>query len=128
MQRLLPGLMLLLLAGCSPKLNVEKKLFDLETSGVTFELQAVKAEQKIYVDATATGGNIDVYVFLTKNKAAVEKDILAKKLGSVIAYAEDKESVSLQATIPGNEEASVWVKATTLKKPTVAVEIRNKPK
>ena len=128
MRRLFPGLMWLLLVGCAPKLNLEKKLFDLDTGGKTYDLQAVKAEQKIYVDATATGGNIDVYVFLTKNKAAVEKDIFAKRFGSVIEHAEDKETVSLQATIPGNEEATVWVKATNQKKPAVSVEIRNKPK
>ena len=128
MRRLLPGLMLAMLVGCSPRLNIEKKLIELSTDGVTFDLQPVKAEQKIYVDATATGGNIDVYIYLTKNKAAAEKDIFAKKNDNLLERAEDKESVSLQATIPGNEEASVWVKATKLNKPTASVEIRNKPK
>src|SRR5438874_11648192 len=119
MQRLTPSLMLVLLVGCGvPKLEVEKKSFDLDINGTTFKLAAVKAEQKINVAVTASGGPADVYVFLTKNESTAEKDIMAKRLGGLIASEEGKYekgndevkewTVSLRATIPANEEASIW--------------------
>jgi hypothetical protein len=125
MRCLFPSLIFILIGGCAPKLNLEKKSFDLDINGTTFELQAVKSEQKINVVASATGGPIDVYVFLAKNKSAAERDIMAKRLGGLIASEEGKESVTLQATIPANEEALVMVKASTLKKTTASVKINN---
>jgi hypothetical protein len=112
-------------AGCSPKLNMEKS-FEASTAGDTFTLSPIRREQKVKVTATATGGKIDVYVYLDKNKAAAEKDILSKKLGSnLLASQENADTVNLNATVPGGEEAVVRVNAASLKKTNVALKITN---
>jgi hypothetical protein len=126
MRRLLPSLLLVWFVGCgAPRLNQEKN-FDVDFGGTTYQLDAVKVEQKVTVEATALGGaNIDVYIFLTKNEAAAKKDIEAKKLGGLIASAEAKSTVTLMGTIPAREEWSVLVRSSTPKKAAGTIKIKN---
>lgn len=126
--RCLPSMvMMVVLVGCGgPKLNFEK-LWEVDNNGSVIELDPIKSEQKIKVSATATGGKIDVYVFLAKNRDQAEKEILGKKLtgGAVLASAENTDSANLIATIPANQSGAVMVKATTLKKASTTLKITN---
>jgi hypothetical protein len=121
-----PCLLLVLLVGCgAPKLNEERK-FDVDFGGTTYDLPKVKAEQKVTVEATSTTEPIDVYVFLTKNKATVDKAVLRNTQDGVIAGKEKQQSVSLEATIPANEEWSVLVKASGMKNAAGTVKMKNR--
>ncbi len=125
MRRLIPALMLVCLVGCTRTTLDTKTTFETDNAGKTLDLDAVKAEQTIKVTATAEGGPIDVFIYLTKNRAAVDKEIMTTKLVNVLADKQNSESVELTAKIPANEEASVLVRATTLKKPKVNLRITN---
>ena len=119
------GLVLAAAGGCSPKLDLQKS-FDATINGEDFTLGATRREQKIKVSAAATGGKIDVYIFLEKNKEAATKDILAKKTSAnVLAKEEKADSVNLTATIPAGEEAVVRVTASSLKQTKVSLKITN---
>ena len=127
MRMLIPSLLLVFLAGCgSPKLNFEK-LWEADNAGTVIELDPVKADQKITATATATGGKIDVYIFLAKNRDRAEKELLAKKLtgGSILASSEGTDSATLQATIPARESGAVMVRSSTLKKVSTKLKITN---
>ena len=125
MRRLIPALMLVLLVGCSrTTLNMSRSI-DANNAGKTYDLEATAAEQTIKVVATAEGGPIDVFIYLTKNKAAVEREIMTTKLVNVLAEKQNAESVELQAKIPAKEEASVLVRSSTLKKTKASLKITN---
>ena len=125
MRRLIPALMLVLLVGCSrTTLNMSRSI-DADNAGKTYDLEATAAEQTIKVVATAEGGPIDVFIYLTKNKAAVEREIMTTKLVNVLAEKQNAESVELQAKIPAKEEASVLVRSSTLKKTKASLKITN---
>jgi hypothetical protein len=119
------GLLLALLAGCT-KLDTES-MFDVPLEGKIFTVDSIKSQQTVKAEGTATGGPVNVYLYLDKNKAAAQKDILAKKLVSpfIMSKVEGAETFSVEATIPANETAVVEV--TRAGKPAkVKLHITNK--
>ena len=125
MRRFIPALVLVLLVGCSRTTLNKSSSFEAVKAGNAFYLEATAAEQTIKVVATAEGGPIDVFIYLTKNKAAVEREIMTTKLVNVLADKQNAESVELQAKIPAKEEASVLVRSSTLKKTKASLKITN---
>lgn len=114
-----------LAGGCGQKLNVEKT-FEATHMGTDFTVQPVRKTQTIKVDATASGGKIDVYVFLESARDVAEKAILAKRIdATVLAHSEKADSVSLKAEIPAGQTAMVQVRASTLVKSQVKLKITN---
>jgi hypothetical protein len=125
MRRILPACLLALLVGCGPpKLNHEKD-FDVDYGGQTFNMVPAKVEQTIMVDAVATGNTIDVFVFLAKDKAAVDKGLLTNKIEGVIASKDKQQTAFLEAKIPPNENWTVMVRASTPKSANVKLKIKN---
>ena len=125
MRRLIPALVLVLFAGCARTTLKVEKTIDVDTGGLTFNVDPAKAEQTISVSAKAEGGPIDVYMFLTKNRATIEREMTEQKVVSAIQKAEKSEDVSLQAKVPAGEETSVWVRASGEKKAHVVLKIQN---
>lgn len=119
------GLSLLLLAGCT-KLDTESS-FEVPLDGKSFLVEPIKSQQSVKASGTATGAPVNVYLYLEKNKAAAQKDILAKKLVSpfVMAKSEGAETFSVEATIPAGETAVVEVTRAG-KKANVKLHITNR--
>ena len=114
-----------LVAGCT-KLDTES-MFDVPPEGKIFTVDPIKSQQTVKAEGTATGGPVNVYLYLERNKAAAQKDILAQKLVSpfIMARVETTGDFNLEATIPANETAVVEV--TRAGKPAkVKLHITNK--
>ncbi len=103
------ALLLALLAGCT-KLDTES-MFDVPPEGKIFTVDAIKSQQNVKATGTATGGPVNVYLYLDKNKAAAQRDIAAKKLVSpvIMSKVEGTDTFSVEATIPANETAVVEI-------------------
>jgi hypothetical protein len=124
------GLALVLLSsvsGCGkPKLEVDSN-FDLSQDfSKTFTLDPIKSEQQIQVIGTATGGVVDAYIYLQKNKTKAENEIATRKPTSAILEKQlNADAISLVATIPANEGAVVHVNRAG-KGASVHLKITNK--
>jgi hypothetical protein len=103
-------LMLGLVSGCGKtKLQTDAN-FELPMEGKPFEIDPIKSEQKIKVTGTATGAKVNVFVFLKKDEASAEKEIMSLKFTPIILAKQEKtEAINLEATIPANETAVVRV-------------------
>jgi hypothetical protein len=114
-------------SGCGrTKLNVGSA-FELNLGdNKRITVEPIKHEQKIKVTGTATGAPVNVYVYLSKNEAAADKEILAKKFTDVMLQKQEKtDSVNLEATIPANEAAVVRVSSAGAGKANVEIKITN---
>ncbi len=105
--------LVVLLAGCGHKIDrnssFELRLFEDKM----FIIEPTKSEQKIQVAGTATGAPVSAYIYLQKNKAAVDKEILALRPSPQILNNQEKtEAIDLEATIPANEAAIVQIIGT----------------
>jgi hypothetical protein len=114
-------------SGCGrTKLAVESA-FELNLGdNKLITVEPIKHEQKIKVTGTATGAPVNVYVYLSKNEAAADREIVAKKFTDVILQKqENTDSISLEATIPANEGTVVRVSRAGAGKPNVQIKITN---
>ncbi len=120
-------LVLLGIVGCGKaKLDMES-LFEVPVEGKSFKVDPIKSEQNIQVTGTATQAPVNVYVYLDKNEAAVEKEIMTlKTTANVLAKQEKTEAISLTATIPANETAVVRVTRGGGKAARVQLKITNR--
>ena len=128
MKRLVPLVLLLLMAtGCRARLNSESNVkVDLMDKHST-TVDPISREQKINVTATPTKGQYSIYLFLEKDKAAVEKEIDQNKEP---AKALDKalktdKTANLSAQIPANERAVVLIMSGDGQKVEVKLKITN---
>jgi hypothetical protein len=125
------GFMLVLMgcvSGCGkPKLEVDSK-FDLSTDfSHTSTLEPIKSEQQIQVNGTATGGSVDVFIYLEKNKTKAQTEIATRKFTPVILEKQlNADAISLVAIIPANEGAVVQVNRIGNKGASVQLKITNK--
>ena len=111
--------------GCGPKLD-EKWTFELESfKNEQKILDPIRSPQKIKVDVHATGGPIDIYVFLEKNKVAAEKEADAKGGPNLIVDKRKIDSATFETMIPAMEAAVIEVKASSLKKAKVTLKVTN---
>jgi uncharacterized protein YcfL len=119
-------LLLLLLVGCKGKLNVEKTVQLKLSIPEIFNIDPIAKEQAIQVSAKAESGMFNVYVYLSKDEAAAEMEIIANKPGAkIIAHKLKATEADLQATIPANEKAAVYVVSGDGKKAEVKLKISN---
>jgi hypothetical protein len=120
--------LVVLAAGCGkPRLN-ESASFDVETGGKLLTVEPTKWEQEIQVKGSATGAQVNVYIYLEKNKAAAQNEIYGKKGGTaVLVKQENTDNIDLRAAIPANEAAVINVmRAVINQKPKVQLTITNK--
>ena len=106
---ILPGvLMLILVAGCKAKLNSESTVALTSGDMKSTIIDPISKAQDIIVSAKAASGKFNVYVFLAKDQADVEKAINQTKVSDkVIAHKLDTSDADLKANIPANSEAIV---------------------
>ena len=124
---IVPGmLMLILIAGCKAKLNSEKTV-ELPPAGMhDIIVDPITSAQDIKVSAKASSGKFNVYVFLTKDKADVEKAANQNKVSDkVIAHKLDTSDAELKANIAANSEATVLLMSIEAKKVEVKVKLTN---
>jgi len=88
-------------------------------------LDPISSAQKIFVTAKSSEP-FNIYVFLEKDLAAVEKDIQADKASDkAITYRIKTDSANLEAMIPANEKAVVGLSSAGGKKTDVKLKITN---
>ncbi len=121
-----PGL--LLLAACGKTSLSVEQTFDLPLEGKSFEIDAIKSEQKIRVSATATGAPISVYIYLERDSDKAIAEIMrgGKYSPVVLASKEKTEQVdNLEAVIPANNVAVVHLMRSVGKAANVKLKITN---
>ncbi len=109
-----------------PKLNDESVM--QVAPGVTRSrtIDAIANSQKINVSATAITGQFNIYVFLEKDQAEVDKGITFGKMSpKVLAHQLKATQADLSATILPNERAAVMVDSGDGKKAEVKLKITN---
>jgi hypothetical protein len=123
MKRAVPLFLLVLIVGCT-KLN-EDLTVKLEPGVTEYRsIDPIAREQKVNVSAKSDGGQFDIYFFLAKDKAEVEKDPAkagAKLLGSKTKVTE----ATFSGTVPANEQATVSLVSTDGKKAEVKLKLTN---
>src|SRR6516162_1027559 len=117
--------LLLIAVGCT-KLNSERtvqvKPGDLKYTMV----DPISKGQKINVSAKTSDGKFNVYCFLEKDKADVEKDLYQKKVSAkVLAHELKTGGADLNATIPANETAVILLTSDETKNVEVKLKITN---
>ena len=117
--------LLLIAVGCT-KLNsestVQVKPGDLKYTMV----DPISKGQKINVSAKTSDGKFNVYCFLEKDKADVEKDLYQKKVSAkVLAHELKTGGADLNATIPANETAVILLTSDETKNVEVKLKITN---
>src|SRR4051812_18293257 len=103
MRRFLVSMCFVVLAGCSPKLNVESS-FTVDTNADASKfitIEKAKAAQKVNFNVTSNAP-VSAYVFLEKNRKAVEAEVMAKKTGKLLAHEENADNITLTADIPAH--------------------------
>jgi hypothetical protein len=96
--------------GCRTKLDKSLSYDTSEGYTKSVTIDAIKNEQQVKITGTTTGGPVDVFVYLTKDKKDADRDIISKKFGAKILAKQLKtDKVDLQVTIPANEEADVRI-------------------
>jgi hypothetical protein len=124
---ILPGvLMLILVTGCKAKLNSESTVELTSGDMKSTIIDAISKAQDVMVSAKASGGKFNVYVFLAKDKADVEKAVERSKVSDkVIAHKLDTSEADLKANIPANSEAVVLLTSVDAKKVEVKLKLTN---
>ena len=128
MRKLLPFVLLLMLNfGCHTKLNQESTVSLTNIEAKHFLIKPISKEQVINVSAKSTEGTFNVFVFLEKDKneavAAIEKTKLDDS--KVLNHKLKTPEAELQATIPANETAIVYLVSADGKKAEVKLKISN---
>jgi len=99
--------LLLLAVGCT-KLNSERTV-QVKPGDLKYTiLDPISKSQRINVSAKTSDGKFNVYCFLEKDQADVEKDLYQKKVNAkVLAHELKTGGADLNATIPANETAVI---------------------
>jgi hypothetical protein len=119
------GLLLLALAGCQSKLNVEKTFTIEPTASHTIDIDPPRYQQ-VQVIAVSSDTPVDVFVYLKKDQAAAERAIETGKVPErVLASKQKVKNETIEATVPEKEGAMVTVCNST-KTATVKVKIVGK--
>ena len=127
MRKELLFVLLILVAGCRAK-PLDESVVNVELMDQQFrEIDPISSAQKVNVSAKANIGQFNIYVFLDKDKAEVEKEIAQGKAGAKVLAHKLKESdeANLQANIPANERAVVALTSADGKKAEVKLKISN---
>jgi hypothetical protein len=117
--------LLLLAIGCT-KLNSQSDVHVKPGEMKYSFVDPITKSQKINVSAKASDGKFNVYCFLDKDKAEVEKDLNLNKVGAkVLAHELKTNGAELNATIPANETAVILLTSAEAKNVEVKLKITN---
>jgi hypothetical protein len=126
MRKELLFVLLILVTGCRAKL-LDESVVKVELMDKEFrEIDPISTDQKVNISAKATSGEFNIYVFLAKDKAEVEKEFQGKPGTKILAHQLKVTSqADLQANIPANERAIVAITSADGKKAEVKLKISN---
>ena len=118
--------MVMLVVGCRAKLKNESAV-NLEGGMSHFTtIDAIPQAQTVNVSAKSNGGQFNIYVFLEKDKADVEKEVMQNKVpAKALAHQLKTADANLQAAVPGNEKAVVMLTSSDGKKSEVKLKLTN---
>jgi hypothetical protein len=124
MKRAIPLLLLVLAAGCQPKLN-EDFTFEVSAAQPNAKIvPSIKSDRKVNISAKTNGGKIDVYFFLKKDETEVVREIgFGKRAAKVLASELKTTDAQFSATVPANEEAMIQIESSDGKKVEVKLKI-----
>jgi hypothetical protein len=125
MKRLLCLVALASALGCGPKLDQQWTFEVNQDQNEQKILDPVRKEQKIKIDVHATGGPIDIFVFLEKNQTAAHNEIYGKGGANLIVDKRKIDSATFEALIPALESAVIELKPSTRKKANVTLKVTN---
>ena len=126
MRRMALFVMVMLLVGCRAKLNSES-VVPLDPGVTHFTtIDPITSAQTVNVSAKANSGQFSIYVFLEKDKAEAEKEIMQNKVpAKALANQQKTTEASLKAAIPANEKAVVLLTSGDGKKADVKLKLTN---
>ena len=126
MRRMALFVMVMAVVGCQAKLKSES-VVSLDPGMNHFTtVDAITKAQTVNVSATANSGQFNVYVFLEKDKAEVEKEVMLNKVPAKALVHQLKVSeANLQAAVPGNEKAVILLTSGDGKKAEVKLKLTN---
>jgi len=115
---------LFLIVGCGGGLN-EQKTVEMNAGDIkTFVIDPAKTQKTLKVDVQATGGPVDVHVYLDEDERDAEKAIMFQSTSpKVLAGKYKVENVQLEAPIPAHKAFTVRIAA--VKKASVKVKMTN---
>ena len=95
--------LVMFLAGCQSRLNVERS-YRLESGTIqTIDLDPPKYDQKVTVNIT-TDGAVRAYVYLKKDAEAVDKDLSLKpKTDKALGEWTGDKSGTIEVTVPAHQ-------------------------
>jgi len=111
--------------GCTPKLDHRTTFAVDQSGGKQTILDPIRSAQKIKVDIQATGGPIDVFVYLEKNKEAAQKESFAKGGPNLLVDKRKIDAAQFEVAIPAAETTIIDVQASTPKKADVTLKVTN---
>lgn len=126
MKKAILGFTLVMLAvGCRTRLNDERTV-SVDLGGSFITIEKIKNAQTVKVAATASTGVFDIFFFLEKDQAAVEKELSANKITEKVLAKDLKVTqANFSVNVPANENAVVFVRSSDGKKADVKVKITN---
>jgi hypothetical protein len=120
---------LVVAAGCSAPLDITKtaNLDPGAESTKFYDLKGQAGDQTLYVDVTATDGEVNAYIILAGKIDAFDKAGSAKtKAEAAAGSALNTKSASISAPVPAKTDVRVAVELAGTKKTSITVKMTNK--
>ena len=122
----IPFVLLILATGCRTKLDSESVVQVDPLNAQLRMIDPIASAQKVNVSAKANSGQFNIYIFLEKDKTAVEKEIERNKVpASLLGHKLKTTEADLQAQIPAKETAVVMLTSGDGKAASVRLKIGN---
>jgi PBP1b-binding outer membrane lipoprotein LpoB len=119
-------LFVVLLAGCRSRVLRDERMTLDAGKAQKVTIDPVSKIQTVSVSATATTGQVDVYLFLEKDLADIEKEISRNKVSpKVLDHKLKVTQADLKADIPANERGVVYVVSSEGQKAEAKLKITN---
>jgi hypothetical protein len=100
--------------------------FDLEGDPQKITVDPIDRDQTIKVNVKATGGPVDVFVYLARDSSTANQiNPMPKDQSKILQKALKTESATLEVPIPASNAAVIQVNASTGKAAKVTVKLTN---
>jgi hypothetical protein len=114
------------LAGCRSRLIGEHTVSLDPGQSRTVTVDPISKARTVKVSATATTGEVNVYLLMEKDQAEFEKELTRKKVSpKVLDHKLKATQADLKGEIPANERTVVYMVSADSKKAEVKLKITN---
>jgi hypothetical protein len=115
-----------LLAGCRSRLIGEHTVSLDPGQSRTVTIDPISKVRTVNVSATATTGEVNVYLLMEKDQADFEKELARKKVSpKVLDHKLKTTQADFKAEIPPNERTVIYVVSANAVKAEVKLKITN---